>query len=117
MTELLFKYQQELDKTTKTTIPELDKELIPQKQLYHKCKLDEKNLLAILKVKYDNGKMSQSRLDNIARASREYQDFISHYIQAQSRFIEIETKKNTLLNRCDAIRTFISLEKEKMKIL
>lgn len=117
MSKELFDYQKELDDLTKRggEIPELAISLADKEQVYKWLMERKKSHLArIIENSLNESKLAFSRAEVRALASKDYLEFMNALREAMSEYYNVKYKYETLINRCDVLRTFISLEKEKM---
>lgn len=119
MSKELFEHVKELDGLTKSDgeIPELAMVLADKEQIYKWMMERKKSHLArIIENSLLENKVAFSRAEIRALASKDYLEFMSALRQAMSEYYNVKYKYESLINRCDVLRTFISLEKEKMNL-
>jgi Skp family chaperone for outer membrane proteins len=115
----LWEYQKELDELTKSggTLHTVSSDLADKEQVYkwlmerkksHLARLQENLLL--------DTKVSLGRAEIRGMASKDFQEFMQALKEAMENYYQVKYKYETLLNRSEVLRTFISLEKQKMNI-
>ncbi len=122
MSKELFEYQKELDQATKAGgwFNEICMILADAEQTFKFMDVKRKTFLAKLTEEVTQGystKISVARAETMAMSSSEYRSFLDGYGDAMKKYFEYKYKYETVKNRIDALRTFISLEKGKMGVM
>lgn len=116
----VFEYQKEYDKITRVDFPALDLKIVDATFEYEQYSRQKKNVLAAavteLMDKWPKG-TSMTRLETMARTSTLYKEHIATLCETKRNVVRAKYAKDTLMSRCEYLRTCISLEKTKMGVL
>lgn len=119
MKEELWAYQKELDRVTTANgdLDLLSSELADKEHIY-KWMLERKKpyLAKNIENLMNETKMTFARGENRALACDDYKEFTNALKAASEEYFKLKYKYDTLKERINALRTFISLEKEKMSL-
>ena len=120
MSEELFRYQKELDeitridRTKKGWLQKVNEDYSEAEQVWLMYSHKKKSLRAQIENEIfcaTTTKITNAELERKARASLKFQEFLEGMSAVCKIYTELKNKKETLLNRIEALRTFISLEK------
>lgn len=76
----------------------------------------KKSLLASLMNKYDDGEMSEKKLERMAMADADYTEFLKNLREGRALATQYRVEYDKLLRECEFKRSEKSLLKEQMKL-